>query len=133
MSETHVISRRSWLRFNLRSLFVVLTGVGVWLGWELFRMRQRAESRTWIVSHGGVWDGFDGARSAAGTGWEGLRYFPIVTEAKKRVSLSRRLLGDTAVMYIGFPHGAASEGDLTRLKKLFPEAFVVEVDVEVPK
>ncbi len=42
---THAAKRR-WFRFSLRTLFVVVTVFGVWLGWEIKYVRDRR--RFWI-------------------------------------------------------------------------------------
>jgi protein-S-isoprenylcysteine O-methyltransferase Ste14 len=39
---------RRWFRFSLRTLFVVVTLVGLWLGYYLNWMQQRREARAWL-------------------------------------------------------------------------------------
>ncbi len=51
MTNAHAPKRR-WLRFSLRTLFVVLTAAGVWLGWNVYRVRERAR-----VQHDIAWRG----------------------------------------------------------------------------
>ena len=46
--------RRRWFRFSLKTLFVVLTLFGVWLGVQVNWIRQRREARQWIKDHGGL-------------------------------------------------------------------------------
>jgi hypothetical protein len=42
--------RRRWLRFSLRTLFLLVTLVAVWLGWSLNWIRQRQ----YVVAHSSV-------------------------------------------------------------------------------
>ena len=37
--------QRRWFQFNLRTLFLLTTLFGMWLGWELHVVRERAEMR----------------------------------------------------------------------------------------
>ena len=43
VSESRLASMkpRRWFRFTLRTLFVLLTFFGVWLGWNLHQVRER--------------------------------------------------------------------------------------------
>jgi hypothetical protein len=43
MADTPAKPRRRWLRFSLRTLFVLVTVVGCWLGYQLNWIRQRHE------------------------------------------------------------------------------------------
>jgi hypothetical protein len=46
-------ARRRWLRFRLRSLFVLLTVAGVWLGWQVTRARNQKSAVAAILQAGG--------------------------------------------------------------------------------
>jgi hypothetical protein len=113
------------VRFSLRVLLAAVTLFCIWLGWEGNRVRQRTIARQWITEHKGVWNSFADPSSQ----WEALRWIPLIAENEAKVSISRRLLRDTAVMFIAFPEGAVAEQDIERLRDLFPEAFVLEVQI----
>ena len=116
-------------------MFFVVTALCGWLGWETHRIRQRAVSRKWVETHQGVWDTFEATKypgtAEGGLSWEGLSQLPEIQERKRKLSITRRLLGDTALMYIAFPEGKATKLEIERLRSLFPEALIFEV--EIPK
>jgi hypothetical protein len=39
---------RRWFRFSLRTLFILVTVVALWLGYYANWMRQRGEARVWL-------------------------------------------------------------------------------------
>src|ERR1700690_2367557 len=45
--------KRRWLRFSLRTLFVVVTVFGIWLGWQTNVVRERRTMRDWLEARGG--------------------------------------------------------------------------------
>ena len=45
------VAKRRWFRFNLRTLFLVLTVFACWLGYHVHWIRQRDQARAWIVAH----------------------------------------------------------------------------------
>ena len=51
MSET-MKPRRRWFRFSLRTLFVLLTLFGIWLGIQVKWVRDRQAARLWVHEHG---------------------------------------------------------------------------------
>ena len=60
--------KRRWFRFSLRTMFVVVTVLGAWLGWTLKVRHDRAETRQWMEEQGLVLVGYefmDGADEAA--------------------------------------------------------------------
>ena len=99
---------RRWLRFNLRTMFVLVTAFAVWLGWEVHIVRMR---RAAIVE----------LRHAS--------FAQVLTAAETNnpngatVSRLRELLGDEAVEMIRYPSGRPASAN-NRLKWLFPEADV---------
>ena len=46
--------KRRWLRFNLRTLLIVLTVFCVWLGWYLLRVEQQRDAVRWVAEDGGT-------------------------------------------------------------------------------
>jgi len=45
--------KRRWFRFSLRTLFVVVTVLGIWLGWNAEIVRERTAMRNTIRRSGG--------------------------------------------------------------------------------
>jgi hypothetical protein len=113
--------KRRWFRFSLRTLFVVVTVIACWLGWNVHVVRQRQavwreivaedEARNKVLQRIPRWGGF--------TGWR--------TETVQKGSLTpaqipivRRLLGDqprTDIM-------RSREADARRTMQFFPEATI---------
>lgn len=115
---------RRWLTFSLRTMFILVTLLCCWLGWESNIVRQRQslvkELRTrphFQVTTAQEW----GKYSAPGS------HTPKVAS----VSLVRRLLGDEAIQEIGYrTYSQPPPGDeLARLARVFPEASVYEIPV----
>ena len=112
--------RRRWFRFafSLRTLFVVVTIVGVWLGWELKIIRQRAAVRLSIESQDGhlcVARPRDVSQETCGV--------VVVSESLIKhatIPLVREWLGDEAIDNIV----VRSEGQAQIAKAIFPEAKV---------
>ena len=100
--------RRRWT-FGLRTLFVVLTVVCCWLGWEVNVVRKRAFAAAWIKKHEDA------------CFWQ-LKaddpYFVV------RMSWIRRMLGDHYVAEIGFPSKIVTLDEIHWIEKVFPEATV---------
>ena len=46
-------TKRRWLRFSLRTFFVLLTVFCVWFGWHVERARQQRKAVEWVVEMGG--------------------------------------------------------------------------------
>jgi len=94
--------KRRWFRFSLRSLFVLLTLVGLWLGWDVPIIRQRQA----LLRHVAVYQ------------YESPRMGEFAA-----VPWHRRVLGDEAVgvIYVNRPAGREY---IQRAKQLFPEAHV---------
>ena len=97
--------KRRWFRFTLRTMFVVVTVLGVWLGWNLHELRQRKLTRQYIVSHGGYV--FDGVSDRP---WNSLPY-------------SWAILGEKPVETVGLPLQFEPE-DRRHIERLFPDAHI---------
>ena len=119
--------KRRWFSYSLRTLFVVVTVLGCWLGWSLNRIHQRSQALRWIGEHQGEWGSFDSPPDAT---WEGLRWMPPISENYSKYSITRWLFRDIAVMFIGFPKGTVTVQDIEHLQGLFPEAFITFVPVQ---
>lgn len=111
---TPATPRRRWFSFSLRTLFVLVTVLGVfltWLGVQLKWIQDRKEALKWLADgHGMFHEGFEDR-------------MPIAP-------LSVRIFGEPAIGYILLPEENASHGP--RIKLLFPEAQVEAVDILDP-
>jgi hypothetical protein len=111
--------QRRWFRFSLRTLFVVVTVIACWLGWNVQIVRRRTATRAILETLGAEID-------------DEVGQFPEVTTANKwasfvsgnveraHVSLIRRWLGDRAVWGISFPPTCPREL-IERFDRDFPE------------
>ena len=110
------MTNRRWFRFSLRTLFVVVTLFGVWLGWQRHIVQERKaliaeldqidpefhhETLESLEKRTGRIDTFDYAR------------IPIV----------RKWLGDETVLRVWLPN-AANEDLAYRAERAFPEAKI---------
>jgi hypothetical protein len=122
MNESHPYppstTGRSWLSFRLRTLLVLVTVVGLVLGWELKFVRER---QAWKRSHAAL--------------IRQIEPVPVGTETKTGVAVLahatasgvpfwRRWLGDAPVSSIVLPEGAT---DHKNVQRLFPEAELGEM------
>ena len=109
--------RRRWFRFGRRTLFVVVTIVGVWLGWLVGQIEIVRERKAIVAE-------FRGARRfVAGSleAWEAERP-PLEREYEyARVSRVRRFLGDESYTCLDFPADAHAKV-LERAEHAFPES-----------
>jgi hypothetical protein len=111
--------KRRWFRFSLRTLFLVVAVVCVWIGlaWPLQAVRQRQAMRVWIEHHRGQvfytlaprerWNNRGRVEPAGG-------YF--VT------SPLRSFMGDQKATTIAIPDdGTFSPDEVARIRNVFPE------------
>jgi hypothetical protein len=111
--------KRRWCQFSLRTLFVVVTLICIWLGNDLSRIVERRQIATWVAERGGtVVNGGDNVRYA--------RDDFSKTAVKQPVQLSwrRRMLGDIPLTRIELPE-STSTAQAERAAKAFPEADFV--------
>ncbi len=99
--------KRRWFRFSLRTLFVVVTVFGVWLGWNLHQVQERNRLMDHIAACGG--------HCAMGES---------VAFETTPVPLAWSLLGAEFVGYIELPVGSFSTKDRSHIQPLFPEAQI---------
>ena len=88
---------RRWFRFGLRTLFVVMTLVAVWLGWQASIVRERNA----LIAEGWLW--------------------PF--ESKDQVWSIRELMGDKRYRVMILKDGMSAE-QFARTQKVFPESQV---------
>jgi len=98
---------RQWSRFSIRSFFVALTLLGVWLGVQLIWKRDREESLHWVTQQG--------------------RYVQL---PYTQPPLGLFLFGErgVTVMDVGYEGVPPNEfsARIARLRELFPEAEIRE-------
>jgi hypothetical protein len=118
---------RGLLRFSLRTLFLLVTIVCVWLGLQVQWLRDRGDALRWIEGNGGNvvkedapfrWALPDGA-ALEGAG------LTIIDHAKAPWSI--RLMGAETIYWIDVPRTDDNElvdAKIRELRNLFPEADI---------
>jgi hypothetical protein len=104
--------RRRWFQFSLATMFVVVTVLAVWLGWEVKLVRDRSDFLVWC-HEGNVAAGLE-------RGWTA---YPSRNVPAPAIPFWRRWLGDESVHAITLPPGS-SAADYERATVLFPEAAI---------
>ena len=112
--------KRRW-SFSLRTLFVVVTVLGCWLGWQVKIVRDRQALRRELELAAS--DSFE-PYVAIGTRVDGS----VSTTWGRKWSVNpvpwyRRVLGDEPVGDLGVPNGWTTS-DVNRLRAAFPEAAI---------
>jgi hypothetical protein len=115
--------RRRWLRFSLRTMFLLLTAFCLWLGRNTQIVRERNSMRYEVRRNGGyvILDhAMQGPLDANGNEVIGSQSFDI-DGGKRQLPLVRRLLGDERVVMIQ----VRRKGEVDGVKRVFPECLVV--------
>jgi hypothetical protein len=107
--------KRRWFQFSLRTLFVVVTVLCVWLAWNINTVGTRAAARARIEADGGQF--FSG-----GMGIGGNIRLKRPGDRSFRLSAIRKLLGDEKVEIICF--STADAYYTVEMASPFPEADV---------
>jgi hypothetical protein len=117
----HLLPRRRWPRFSIRTLLIAVTVFCVWLGWQLQIVRERKAVRELVVHSGGIY----------GVYVENYGEPPDVAIAPTLVARRafdipwyRRLFGDIAVRKIKAPR-RWPDAQLRRAADAYPEADIV--------
>ena len=121
MSEPN--SKRRWFRYSLRTLFVLVTILCVYLAWQVRIVQQRKQLLAKIEAASGA--RFQPFNTIAQLDAIFVLGGPVQFPDQRRVSFIRRLLGDRTVPIICLP-AAMSADDLATYKKAFPEAVVTQ-------
>lgn len=109
-------SRLTWVRFNLRSMFVVMTLVACWFGWQVNTVHKRQELLRELKSN---------------PNFSVVLYRPIGLGSNRpdaSVSITRRWLGDVPVhrIIVSGSLNTTNSPTFRRIKQLFPEAEFTE-------
>jgi hypothetical protein len=96
--------KRRWFQFSLRTMFVVITAFGVWLGWQFHVIQNRKALIKHLESNGGT------------IGYSGD------SPLQPKISWFRQLLGDRAVQFISLGN---SDAPSEPVKAVFPEADII--------
>ena len=107
---------RRWFQFGLGTLFLVVTALAVWLGWELTIVRARSTYRQWLDDNGG------GSNTAE---WV-AKHYPTEPAEHSRIPFWRQWMGDEPIYDVLVPFGS-SEEELADATRLFPEAEYVRM------
>ena len=103
---------RRWFRFSLRTLFVLLTLFGVWLGWNLPQVRKREAMLRYLNMPSSPLPRASITPGHTDKPWKTMPY-------------SWYLLGAEPIETI-LVYGSLTAADLRELERLFPEADVIE-------
>ena len=109
--------RRRWFRFNLRTMFLLVTLFSVWLGRETWVVRERLAMRKWLDQIGGR-----AHPTIKPSKYANLE--PLVLETVNTLPFWRRWLGDESLEFVSLP--SPSE-HAERISRLFPEAKIVNL------
>ena len=115
-------SRLTWFRFNLRSLFVVMTLVACWFGWQVNTVHKRQELLRELKNK---------------PNFSVVLNHSIALGSNRpyaSVSITRRWLGDVPVhrIIVAGSLNATNSPTFRRLKQLFPEVRLWTVNRSEP-
>jgi hypothetical protein len=116
--------RRSWFRFSLRTLLILMTLVCCWLAWESAIVRQRKALLAQMQASGA----FTISKTPATWTVSSLTN-PKEYPRPATIPWVRRCLGDEAIQYVSY-FNVPPEIDLQRVKRTFPETQFIEVHPE---
>lgn len=114
--------RANWFRFSLRTLFVLVTILCVWLGWQLNIVRERRLIRT-------DWSASSKFQFMTAESYDtDFSYGPVATAT---IPLPRRLMGDEAIQLIWYSwYQPPSDEEVQRIADAFPEATISQTQPE---
>ncbi|MEX2113250.1 MAG: hypothetical protein WD845_08700 [Pirellulales bacterium] len=108
-------SQRRRFAFSLRTLFLVVAAVGVWLGWNVYRVGERSR-----VQHDIAWRG----AQILSPGFYNRRNGNAGAANQPALPWLWQLIGADPLGAILLPDNEFAEADLRRIQALFPEAVV---------
>jgi hypothetical protein len=113
---------RRWLQTRLRTIFIVVTVVAVWLGWELRFVQNRKTMRRWLnENEWGVMAAVNPRDAIV------VQDFSNVT-----IPIWRNWMGDEPIALIALPDHRSKEREQA-VRDLFPEATIAEEWQLVPR
>lgn len=109
-----------WFRFSLRTMFVVITVLCCWLGWESSVVRVRQGTLRGLRAKPGI-------EVTTATAWKERYAATPPPRPAAQISTVRTWLGDEAIQEIGYTANFSdlSSEEQARLAKVFPEATLV--------
>lgn len=126
MAAMNAKSPRRWLSFSLRTMFIVVTAICCWLGWESSVVRGRQALLKELRSKPSV-------EVTSASQWSASHPPGAVPPPDRRESVSflRRWLGDEAIVEIGYSqhYQSLSAEELQRVAKVLPEARLYELHI----
>ena len=113
----------SWMRprYSLRTLFVLMTGIAIWLGWQVGIVRERKNMRVVLE---GVYEKPYSQIWNSGLISSGIHPYEL--------SWIRKVLGDQVAPVLCLPSAMTLEQQ-ERFKKVFPEAWIGVAPAEAQK
>ena len=111
-------AKRRWLRWSLRTLFLVLTAGCIWLGYYAHWKNERRQARVWLgmqLIGGGI--GFQ-AKPASAFPW----MLGLLGDERTDLILMRHEPSDN----LGGPAPEEYRALVRRIESLFPEAVVLD-------
>jgi hypothetical protein len=113
-------AKHRWFRFSLRTLFVVVTVVCCWLGWEFRFVQERKAALKAVHDHYDKMPGINGfgAISCPFLVAQTMNGHPPTIPA------IRTCMGDRPVGFITVP----LQSEANSLKRLFPESEIMYID-----
>jgi hypothetical protein len=122
---TETKPKRRWFRFSLRTLFVLVTIVGIWLGLQVRTVMHRKQMLAFLDAEcAGKFNPYDRIFRPDN---ECVLDGPVELTDKPRVSFIRRLLGDRTVPIICLPTSMTSD-DVLQFTCTFPDAFITQFE-----
>lgn len=127
---------RRWFKYSLRTFFVLLTALVVWLGYQVNWIRARRQERVWIDEHtyknGPAVSPYLNLLQSPSTGATGyqtlVRPWVGVIVEERQAPWSLLLLGEESLPYVQLDGRMnIDERDIRRIERLFPEAKVEKV------
>jgi hypothetical protein len=114
--------KRRWPRFTLRTLFVVVTAFGIWLGWNfnILRQREKMLDRVNATRNDGSPVGIMMEAEFESRLPPAYRGMP----STRRLPWALKLLGAEPTAIITVSEDDFSEAEIKQIGRLFPEALV---------
>ena len=121
MTETK--PKRRWIRFSLRTMFVLVTVLCVWLGNQASSVRQRKQLLSKLDS---VVNGLPTYKTVNRNGQQFVLNGDFATPADLRLSWIRRVFGDQFIPCICLPESMSPE-EVGEFKSAFPESIISQI------